>query len=655
MPQFNPLDLLAHARVRDRSHILVSGDDPKNGRGEIAQAALSLLAFVKLAWPILEPANPLVESWHLDALCDHLQAVTTGGIRNLLINIPPRHMKSLAVCVFWPAWEWITHPHRRFLFASYAMSLSERDSVKCRRLMESQWYQQFWGDRFQLCGDQNTKLRYDNDKAGHRIATSVGGSATGEGGDYVIVDDPHNVIDRESQTLREEALTWWDETMSTRLNDPRSGAKIIVMQRIHEKDLSGHVLEQGGYEHLFLPAEFEPARRCVTTLWRPTPAGRDRRVGVPAHHCVSPAETVGEHAHPTTTTARHSDQDDAKMTGAENPASLDVGRALPADAATGGQCPPYVNAIAHRWTDPRTQDGDLLWPQRIGAKEIADFKIRLGPEGYAGQFQQRPSPAGGAVFRKEWFRYYGQSAERKVLSAELKQQTVSSRLSTQHSELSTTPESPQLSTQHSELSTCHVLLKPDGSQKLIRPQDCERFAVMDPAGTEPGEGRRPCYTVIQVWDVTKTGDMLLVHQYRRQVRAADAADAAIAICREFDVAYIAIEKDGMGLGVVQQVKNSGIAVRAIKARGCKEARSQTAEIRMANGQIYFPHRAAFLFELEKELLSFPRSDYADQVDALSHAAMQVQKMSRPYETENLEAWERDAEMALEADEAMYAS
>ena len=144
---------------------------PEAGVGD---AAKNLRSFITLAWPVVEPATPFIGGWHLDAICEHLMAVTRGDIRNLLINIPPRHMKSLAVGVFWPAWEWTTAPHRRWLFASYALSLSERDSLRCRRLIESPWYQKHWGDRFSLCGDQNTKLRYENDHAGHRIATSVG-------------------------------------------------------------------------------------------------------------------------------------------------------------------------------------------------------------------------------------------------------------------------------------------------------------------------------------------------------------------------------------------------------------------------------------------------------------------------------------------------
>ena len=145
-----------------------------------------------------------------------------------------------------------------------------------------------WGDRFRLTGDQNAKTRFDNDQTGYRIATGVRGSNTGEGGDIVVVDDPHNVKEKESRKKVEETLMWWDEVMSTRLNDPRTGAKVIVMQRISEGDLSGRKLKQGGYEHLCLPAEFEPERRMrhVARLGRPAhdpgrpPLGpEDRRRG----------------------------------------------------------------------------------------------------------------------------------------------------------------------------------------------------------------------------------------------------------------------------------------------------------------------------------------------------------------------------------------
>ena len=229
--------------------------------------ALTLSEFIRGAWRILEPVTPYVHGWHIDAICEHLAAVTHGQIRNLLINIPPRHMKSLSVSVFWPMWVWTFRPEMRWLFSAYAESLSIRDSLKCRRLIQSLWYQSQWGNVFQLTSDQNVKGRFENSRTGYRLATGVGGSATGEGGDIVVVDDAHKTHEAESEQVRENVLIWWDETMSTRLNNPNTGAKVIVMQRIHENDLSGHVLEQGGYEHLCLPAEYEPTSYVTGIGW----------------------------------------------------------------------------------------------------------------------------------------------------------------------------------------------------------------------------------------------------------------------------------------------------------------------------------------------------------------------------------------------------
>src|SRR5260370_36916942 len=145
-------------------------------------ASRSLREFVRQAWPIVEPFTPFVPGWHIDAIIDHLEAVSRGQIRNLLINVPPRHMKSLLVSVFWPAWEWLRSPERRWLYSSYGAQLSIRDSVKCRRLIESPWYQRLWGDRFALTSDQNTKGRSDNDPCRYRLSTARGRAAKGRGG-----------------------------------------------------------------------------------------------------------------------------------------------------------------------------------------------------------------------------------------------------------------------------------------------------------------------------------------------------------------------------------------------------------------------------------------------------------------------------------------
>lgn len=166
-------------------------------------------------------------------------------------------MKSLIVSVFFTAWIWTREPHKKFLCASYAEKLSKRDSIKCRQLIKSSWYQKYFGDVFQFAKDQNEKLRFDNNKSGFRIATSVDGVATGEGGDILICDDPNNMKEIHSQVKRENVLTWWDEVMTSRLNDKKTGARIIIQQRGHEQDLSGHVLAKGYYEHLCIPMEYE--------------------------------------------------------------------------------------------------------------------------------------------------------------------------------------------------------------------------------------------------------------------------------------------------------------------------------------------------------------------------------------------------------------
>ena len=214
-------------------------------------AERSLAEFIRQMWTSIDP-SPYVANWHIDAIAEHLEAVNRGEISRLIINIPPRHMKSIAVSVAWPAWTWtqqattpLRGPTVRFLYASYAQSLSIRDSVKCRRVIDSPLYQQRWGDQFKWVGDQNTKIRFDNDQKGYRIATSVDGALTGEGGDVIVIDDPHNVTEAESETVRQSALDWWDESMSNRLNDAQTGAYVVIMQRVHDQDFTGHLLDKG--------------------------------------------------------------------------------------------------------------------------------------------------------------------------------------------------------------------------------------------------------------------------------------------------------------------------------------------------------------------------------------------------------------------------
>ena len=187
--------------------------------GEMTEAESLFKSFVKQAWHIVEPGTEFIPGYHIDVICEHLEALYKLIIQNLLINIPPRHMKSLLVSVFFPCWVWLNDPYSKFLCSSYAQDLSTRDSLKCRRLIQSLWFQSRWLEKFTITSDQNQKTRFENDKSGYRLSTSVDGLATGEGGDYVIVDDPHNVKQAESETKRLAVLKWWDETMSTRINN----------------------------------------------------------------------------------------------------------------------------------------------------------------------------------------------------------------------------------------------------------------------------------------------------------------------------------------------------------------------------------------------------------------------------------------------------
>ena len=320
-PKLTPEDIAAIAAANVKPHHI-----------EAELAKRSLYEYMKLAWPAIEPGYKYSDNWHIQAICDHLQAVSTGDIRRLIVNMPPRHMKSLIISVAWPTWDWVNNPHRKFLFGSYASALSIRDAVKSRRLITSPWYQQRFGNIFKMTGDQNTKQRYENDRTGYRIATSVGGQLTGDGGDFIILDDPHNVSEAESDAIRSTTLEWWDQALPTRLNDPKKGAFVIIMQRVHEKDLTGHIMaKEKGWDHLVLPARFEHK-------------------------------------------------------------------------------PLFQVRSSLGFKDPRTKEGELLWPDRFGEEEVVHLERALGTYGAAGQLQQRPAPAEGGLINTKKFKLHPHSS-----------------------------------------------------------------------------------------------------------------------------------------------------------------------------------------------------------------------------------------------------
>lgn len=239
---------------------------------DILKAELSLHEFLKQAWHSIEGDKPFTDGWHIQAIAEHLEALVNRDIKNLIINIPPRCCKSSLVSVAFPAWVWLHHPNEQFLYASYALSLSLRDSVKCRRLILSPWYQERWGDKYKLVGDQNTKGRFDNTHKGYRIASSAGSSVTGEGASILICDDINSAAEGESEVVREGKIDWWTQVWSTRLNDKSKDCRVVIQQRIHERDITGYILDHddlGEWTKLILPMEYEE-KRCTVTVVLPS-------------------------------------------------------------------------------------------------------------------------------------------------------------------------------------------------------------------------------------------------------------------------------------------------------------------------------------------------------------------------------------------------
>ena len=225
----------------------------------------SLAEFARRAWPVLEPAAELKWGWALDAICQHLEAVTDGRITRLLMNVPPGSMKSLLTGVIWPAWEWGPRgmPEMRFVGTAHEENLAVRDSRKCRDLIKSEWYQKLWP--VELAADLDGKREFGNTRKGIRQARAFT-SMTGVRGDRVILDDPISADNANSPAKLEAVKIAFTETLPTRVNSEKS-AIVVVMQRLNEADVSGVILEMGlPYVHLCIPMEYEPDRKCRTAI-----------------------------------------------------------------------------------------------------------------------------------------------------------------------------------------------------------------------------------------------------------------------------------------------------------------------------------------------------------------------------------------------------
>lgn len=230
-------------------------------RAELARR--SLKEFVHQAWPVIEPGTPLIWGWVLDAMCEHLEAVTRGEIKRLVINVPPGAMKSKLTSVLWPTWTWLHKSHYKFLSSSYALSLAERNNVECRRILQSDWYGQNFG--ISISSEEAGKVNFSTDKLGVMRAISVGGATTGYRGDIFVIDDPHDVSKAESDLKRAEAVQWFIESAQTRLNSLRDSSIVVIMQRVHEEDVTATALDMG-YDILRVPMRWDESMRRTTSI-----------------------------------------------------------------------------------------------------------------------------------------------------------------------------------------------------------------------------------------------------------------------------------------------------------------------------------------------------------------------------------------------------
>lgn len=265
---------LAEVRAEIRRREIAKERERIQRDADAIRARCSTLAgFVREAWAILEPNSKLIWNWHLDAICDHLEAVTDSRITRLLINVPPGSSKSLICSVMWPAWEWASgRPSLRYLTTAFNDVPVKRDTRKCRDLILSEWYQSLWPEiRLTRTGETS----FANSATGTREGVAFG-SLTSQRGDRLIIDDPHSVETAESPAERQTTTRRFREGALNRLNDQERSAIVVVMQRLHEDDVAGTILKLGmGFVHLCLPMEFEPERACSTVIGFSDPRSAD--------------------------------------------------------------------------------------------------------------------------------------------------------------------------------------------------------------------------------------------------------------------------------------------------------------------------------------------------------------------------------------------
>lgn len=484
----------------------------ETNRSEVVERCGSLYGFIEEFWYVLEPARPFVGGWAIRAMCDHLEAVTRGDILRLLMTVPPGMMKSLLL-VFWSAWEWGPkgQPHQQNLATSYSQANVLRDNLKLRRLVESEKYQALWP--LALRADQNAKGKFENTANGFSEARPFS-SMTGGRGDRVKVDDPHSTESAESDAERETAVRIFREGITDRLNDVRTSVIVIIMQRLHTKDVAATALELDiGFVHLNLPMEYE-------------------------------AERTGD--------------DGAK---------------------TGGPCRTYVNGKLF-FEDPRTVEGELLFPERFPAEEVAKLKRAKGSYAWAGQYQQRPSPRDGGIFQRAWF---------KIATA-----------------------------------------LPAGPKQTVRAWD---IGATD-GGGDPSAGVR----CVKVGLGDEATYYITDAKWGQWSPAAFEAELKLTAAQDTSAVTIRLPQDpgAAGKGYVQTLVKMlhGYSVKTAQPTGSKLTRATALATQAEAGNVYVlttgdPERDAWIEGFVDELCVFPSGAHDDRVDAAADAFNELALTSPP--------------------------
>lgn len=552
------------------------------------------VGFSKTFWPVVEPGREYVPGWHLDCVGEHLDVVSnprSAEIPNLIINVPPRCMKSLMVCVFWFCRVWTFYPASRWMFSSFSEDLIVRDSKRCRDIIKHPLYQRLWDVRIR--SDSDTALKFSNHQQGVRqCVTTRGAGGMGEGADFLVIDDPQNPRLARSAVERQNTINWYRSTFSRRGNDERTVRKLLIMQRLDEADLTGYMLaEQLGWQHLVLPMRYEPVRYwfgdgtdggdASTASGEPVAALSPDKGTFDLNSAL---EQLGTNK---SETRRPRDAIQFTALQKRNPKLRD------APEGSG-----------------RAEAGDLLWPERFPEWVVEKAEAELGPDA-AGQYQQRPTGEAGDIFQKESFRYYEAIWDHV--------------------------ENPSSGLMESRLAWIKLHGPNAGQERLFPAGEFTFFQTIDTALTEK---RRSAYTACLTFGVSPEYDIILWNVFRAKLAVPDQYPTLNKLRKgpgkwhpklrqflaenpwPFTVALRAIEAKASGIGIIQQAGAEGDAFHPLKTDGDKTMRAAPVASYYLAGKVYHPiGRPKWCAEAEDELLVFPNGTYKDVADCIAYAGI----------------------------------